>query len=53
MDTFYYYLLTFISGLAIGVLSTYIANRLTEKAKRKDENNALIRTYKNIKSKMP
>jgi|LSQX01.1.fsa_nt_gb hypothetical protein len=53
MDTFYYYLLTFIIGLATGVLSTYTANRLIAKAKQKDKKKEIIKTYKNLKSKMP
>ena len=53
MNTIVSYLVTFFSGLIIGILTTYFGNRLFEKAKQKDSEKAMIKKFQNIKSKMP
>ena len=53
MDSIFSHIISFVIGLSTGVLGAFIANRLSEKAKRKDEIQGRKKEFYAVTSKMP
>ena len=52
MDSIFSHIISFAIGLSTGILGAFIANRLSEKAKRKDEIKGRKKEFYNVTSKM-
>ncbi|MRT93631.1 hypothetical protein [Ancylomarina sp. 16SWW S1-10-2] len=53
MNIIYTHLITFATGLLTGILGSYIANRLSAKAKKRDESKERKNEFSTIIAKMP
>ncbi len=53
MNSIVSYIVTFISGLAVGILGNYYATRLADKAKNKDAIKEKSNLFKQAEMKMP
>jgi hypothetical protein len=53
MNSIFSHLITFLSGLIVGVLGNYYAARLSDKAKNKDLIKERKKKFQEIKTKMP
>ncbi|MFA5817512.1 MAG: hypothetical protein WC865_18060 [Bacteroidales bacterium] len=53
MNSILSHVITFGSGLLIGIFGNYFANRLSENAKNKDSKRIIKKTFQDIKLKMP
>ena len=53
MNSIFSYVITFSSGLLIGIFGSFFANRLSDKAKDKDMRKAEMTRFRDAKNKMP
>lgn len=53
MNPIFSHVITFVSGLLIGIFGNYFANRLSDKAKHKDSLKARNKEFLKIKSDIP
>jgi len=53
MNSIMSHIITFISGLAVGILGNYYATRLADKAKNKDVKKGVKNLFKQAEMKMP